>query len=259
VKLMIDMDGIIYLTKGTTEIKQICPYNKKQYITGNGSIIGCNKYIGGHQEQTTNYTEPKPCPACNGTGVEQPKPLLADANDGDKVKLRNGDVYVLKIQKDELQHGFDYLVCSLTHDVYGYCQTSHEESPFDIIELIPEPQFKVGDWVELGLYHNHHGQIKEMFCIGEHKIDGIEFYRSRPTFTITGLSGEFYYSAITRKLKPSEVVIQIGCLRGNVKRWDSTTFHMFHGNSKFSKIHLDALDHETRQLVQSLLKAQEEK
>ena len=107
----------------------------------------------------------------------------------------------------------------------------------------PEPQYKVGDWVE--------------WCGDQYMVESAPpqsggRYDIRSPYDELGCS--VYPENITRKLKPSEIVVRIGCLSGTIKRWDSTTFHIFHGNSKFSKIHIDALDTETRNLVESLLK-----
>lgn len=110
----------------------------------------------------------------------------------------------------------------------------------------PEPQYKVGDWVEW------------------HEGLGIT-YQSQ----ITRISHSAVYSKgiciplkiITRKLKPSEILIRIGCLSGTVgASCDLGRFLMWHSKIDFdySIIKLSALDAPTRELVESLLKAQEE-
>jgi hypothetical protein len=104
-------------------------------------------------------------------------------------------------------------------------------------------EFEVGDWVRT--------------AEGDGAIIGIPL--TMPDVKLTnGKIGSFHADEIF-KLSPAEVVVDFGRgISGTIKRWDSTTFHIFHGNSKFSKIHIDALDTETRNLVESLLKAQGE-
>lgn len=121
----------------------------------------------------------------------------------------------------------------------------------------PKPHYQVGDWVELNCYWNHQGQIKEMFCAGKYQIDGIEFNRSLPTFTITGLSGEFYYSSITRKLKPSEVILDFGSgIKGKVSIYQETSDGIWVGRHV---IHMPDIAEPMRTIVLELLKAQEDK
>ena len=71
-----------------------------------------------------------------------------------------------------------------------------------------------------------------------------------------------YPENITRKLSPSEVIVRIGCLRGTVgKSCNHDYFLMWHPSPKidrdFSMIKFVALDTQTRELVEGLLKAQE--
>ena len=66
-KLMIDNDGIIYLSKGTKLIKQICPYNSQQFISGEGKSGGYSGEFAGWQNQTTKYVDipcNQSCPKC---------------------------------------------------------------------------------------------------------------------------------------------------------------------------------------------------
>ena len=115
---------------------------------------------------------------------------------------------------------------------------------------LPKPRFEVGDWVE----YNHAGRkrIGKVRRVSTDMVDLYMFDQSKAPF--------WCYMGFCKKFSsPSGVVVHIGCLSGTVKRWDSTTFLMFHGNCKFSKIHLDALDTPTRELMESLLKAQEGK
>ena len=71
-----------------------------------------------------------------------------------------------------------------------------------------------------------------------------------------------YPENITRKLKPSEVVIRIGCLSGTVRRINDIFFCLNPSTEKGwvvpeATIPLAMLDIPTRKLVESLLKAQE--
>lgn len=112
-------------------------------------------------------------------------------------------------------------------------------------------EFKVGDWVEFIDVGGHKSQGKYLSKAFDNAILVRDItYNTRCIVPTT---------KIIRKLKPSEVVLHFGSgISGTIKRWDSTTFHIFHGNSKFSKIHIDALDAPTREFVESLLKAQDE-
>ena len=106
-----------------------------------------------------------------------------------------------------------------------------------------------GDWVEFINARGHKLQGKYLSNACDHAF----IVRVRDTTHNTRCVVPV--TKIIRKLDPSEVVLDFGSgISGTIKRWDSTTFHIFHGNSKFSKIHIDALDTETRELVESLLR-----
>jgi len=67
----------------------------------------------------------------------------------------------------------------------------------------------------------------------------------------------------TRKLSPSEVVIHIGCLSGTVEPVSTNGIHIwFHligvDDKTIATIRISSLDTETRELVESLIKGQEE-
>jgi hypothetical protein len=108
----------------------------------------------------------------------------------------------------------------------------------------PEPQHKVGDWVEWS--------------------EGLGIsYQSR----ITRVSQSAVYSKgiciplkiITRKLKPSQVVVKIGCLSGTVEKSPFPKFEFILATEAGGcRILFDALDAPTRKLVKGLLKAQDE-
>lgn len=104
----------------------------------------------------------------------------------------------------------------------------------------PEPKFKVGDWVETEIGFS---QVK----VTEIKPDGSYW------------SGDYKLDKITRKLDPSEVIVRIGCLSGTVSSRDNKSFHLLRKGKNTMVIYLDALDAPTLELVEALLKAQEEK
>lgn len=122
----------------------------------------------------------------------------------------------------------------------------------------PEPAYRVGDWVEVNANGvKKQGKIKR-FC-------DVDFFQDNTNAFVLGDSlGRWYgyhrVEDITRKLDPSEVIVNIGCLSGTVEllTWKRAGFNLItkHGRCW---ILLDALDAPTRELVESLLKAQEEK
>jgi hypothetical protein len=118
-------------------------------------------------------------------------------------------------------------------------------------ELVP--QYQVGDWVEMNVYANHQGTIKEIFNSGMAELFGTRIHRTNPTFTITGLSGEFNFSCISRKLSPAEVVISIGCLKGRIEAHNERVFRLYYSELEYSLIAFDALDNTMLILVESLL------
>jgi len=63
---------------------------------------------------------------------------------------------------------------------------------------------------------------------------------------------------ITRKLKPSQVVVKIGCLSGTVEKSPFPKFEFILATEAGGcRILFDALDTPTRELVEGLLEAQE--
>ncbi len=128
-----------------------------------------------------------------------------------------------------------------------------------------ESQYKVGDWVEYRLHantavsgDNMMGQIIYIGRIGDTSIEVLpvgnyEHNSSLSTYHV------IYASRIIRKLKPSQVVVKIGCLSGTVRK-SSTGGDYFRllGVDGEASIDFVMLDPETRSLVESLLKAQEE-
>lgn len=123
----------------------------------------------------------------------------------------------------------------------------------------PELQFKVGDWVEFIDAGGRNSQGKYLSKAYDHAI----LVRD----TIYNMRCVVPTTKIIRKLKPSEIVVRIGCLRGTIRyclSFDNDgakhdAIKIFNSNGKsIAVIRLDALDKETRELVEDLLKAQEE-
>jgi len=117
--------------------------------------------------------------------------------------------------------------------------------------------FKVGDWVEIEVSGVISQQLVKLGVFADSiNAGGIEFYGN-------GLPVMKPLNArIIRKLDPSEVIVKIGCLSGTVeKAQDYAYFLLWHSKTDcdYSMIKWDALDIPTRELVESLLKAQEEK
>jgi len=110
-------------------------------------------------------------------------------------------------------------------------------------------KFKVGDWVRYDI---------------DTYLRVIEASGDERTLCKT-LSGiiVYPYTSCLSKIKPSEVVVKIGCLSGTIKKsCDPAYFSMRHSSPdmdrNYSVIKFSALDKETRELVEGLLKAQEE-
>lgn len=135
---------------------------------------------------------------------------------------------------------------------------------WQLYEPKPEPQYKVGNWVEINPGNNP-TQVKIV------EIDGDKLYYNT-RYAGKTIETHIYASAITRKLAPSEVMVKIGCLEGTVRLCeneyicpDSTVDNPCHFilqnpvTGYWSAICFKELDPATRSLVESLLKAQEEK
>ena len=127
---------------------------------------------------------------------------------------------------------------------------------WQIYEPKPESQYKVGDWVE-------HKESKEQATIRRIMSYGaIEIEFAYSTESDIYQANDFHNDF--RKLSPSEVVIRIGCLSGTIaKSSDPNYFLMLHSrpvtDCNHSIIRFSAIDPETRELVESLLEAQEDK
>ena len=116
----------------------------------------------------------------------------------------------------------------------------------------PKPKYQVGDWVE-------HKESKEQATIRRIMSYGaIEIEFAYSTESDIYQANDFHNDF--RKLSPSEVIVKIGCLSGTVRinGEDCEHFLLKHSPGRASTIRFDALDTETRELVESLLEAQEE-
>lgn len=117
----------------------------------------------------------------------------------------------------------------------------------------PEPakeQFEVGDWVKYDI----DSYLQVIAPSGKERT----WCR-----TLSGIMVYPYTSCLT-KASPSEVIVHIGCLSGTIgKSSDTDRFLMWHSSPKidfdYSIIKFSALDATTLEIVESLLKAQEEK
>ena len=118
------------------------------------------------------------------------------------------------------------------------------------IEPQPEPEYQVGDWVE-------HKESKEQATIRRIMSYGsIEIEFAYSTESDIYQANDFHNDF--RKLSPSEVIVKIGCLKGTVAHSSSSHFCLC-AEDNWTMIAFDMLDTPTRELVESLLKAQEEK
>ncbi len=113
---------------------------------------------------------------------------------------------------------------------------------------------KVGDWVK---YDNgiKIGQAK-ILRIYDDLYVVIDYLYSQYEFVLDGEN-------IIRKLKPSEVIVKIGCLSGRVEPVSTNGIHIwFHligvDDKIIATIRISSLDTQTRELVESLINAQKE-
>ena len=127
-----------------------------------------------------------------------------------------------------------------------------EKDGWQLCEPEPEHKYKVGDWIEWseGLGITYQSQITRV---------------SQSAVYSKGIC--IPLKTITRKLKPSEVIVKIGCLSGTVKNLSYKEDGRFWLIGKVTErfpggmhaiLYGEMLDATTRSLVESLLKAQEE-
>ena len=120
---------------------------------------------------------------------------------------------------------------------------------WQLYEPKPETAFKVGDWVKYDI---------------DSYLRVIETPGRERTLckTLSGVIVYPYTSCLT-KVSPSEVIVKIGCLSGTIaKSSDPNYFLMLHSrpitNCNYSMIRFSAIDTQTRETVEGLLKAQKE-
>lgn len=140
------------------------------------------------------------------------------------------------------------------------CTNAIYDSLTAIIDELDPPEPKplladaqVGDWVE----HRESKEQARIVHIASVEYDGITIKFSYSNETEIYSTREFNIEF--RKLKPSEVIVNIGCLSGPVRRSSSSHFCIICGDHWSMIAFAMLLDTATRELVESLLKAQEEK
>lgn len=133
------------------------------------------------------------------------------------------------------------------------CKHTCTKSNIDYCHMYePRPAYAVGDWVE---YFDNaelcHAQIDE--------IDS-DYCTINPVVGWDRTLQRIRITCITRKLKPSEVVVHIGCLSGTVRQCGDKEEEVFAlcTNHNAAVIPFTMCDTPTRSIVDSLLKAQEE-
>jgi hypothetical protein len=117
----------------------------------------------------------------------------------------------------------------------------------------PESQYKVGDWVDCKDPVGVPTQCKVLEILEHNVIVECK----------TGHRWSLPHNNITRKLSPSEVIVNIGCMSGTVRPVSINGIHIwFHligvDDKTIATIRISCLDAPTREIVESLLKAQEE-
>ena len=116
----------------------------------------------------------------------------------------------------------------------------------------PEPTFKIGDWVDCKDPVGVPTQCKVLEILEHNVIVECK----------TGHRWSLPHNNIIRKLSPADIVIRIGCLSGTVRRINDIFFCLNPSTKKGwvvpeATIPLAMLDTPTREIVESLLKAQE--
>jgi hypothetical protein len=122
-------------------------------------------------------------------------------------------------------------------------------------EIKPEPQYKVGDWVETN--KQHHVEITE-FPAKHYNIESKVYECYNLSSNKRHLIEE---REIVRKLSHSEVILDFGSgIKGTIVGCSNVMpiVKVFNGVDWIASIMITALDTQTRELVESLLKAQEE-
>jgi hypothetical protein len=124
----------------------------------------------------------------------------------------------------------------------------------------PEPQYKAGDFVEIRNWYSGYKHLAQIDSI-DHEIHiGSHRFDTNGNSTMERLP----QLKIIHKLKPSQVVVEIGCLSGTVRPVSTNGTHIwFHlvgvDDKTIATIRISCLDTPTRELVESLLEAQKNK
>lgn len=128
----------------------------------------------------------------------------------------------------------------------------------------PKSAYQVGDFVVCTYYRSPLPQKNSYERVIDVSSSGIVTKANDGCVTeydINGNHGDINGWHIERLVKPEEYIICIGCLSGTVeKASDFDMFLLWHSKKDcdYSMIRFDALDTRTRELVESLLEAQEE-
>lgn len=175
----------------------------------------------------------------------------------EKLKSQDGDIEITEISVELNESrtttipmkAYANALKSKKADTGDFCLYFHNAPTGWQIYEEPEPQYKVGDWVKYDI--DSYLQVIEP--------SGKERTLCR---TLSGVIVYPYTSCLTNA-SPSEVIIRIGCLSGTIaKSSDPNYFLMLHSrpitDCNYSIIKFTAIDTQTRELVEGLLKAQME-
>jgi hypothetical protein len=245
-----------------SETTAICEYSGKLVFSGNYPIQG----------GTMTDTQLKPCPFCGAAGVKSRQGYYTCSNDHcNLVTMSDGwnyrpieDALQARIEELELILAADKLIEDgwIGRIEAGDKRIAELEAENAKLKPCPigsqeskPPDFKVGDWVEYS-----DGTLQQAI---------IEAYSGQPGEQMvyvwhpqTAHSAKTPLQFITRKLDPSEVKVKV-TLAGTVESRASATsfFHLRYGDGvmDWASIDLRHLNPDDRKLVESLLKAQEEK
>ncbi len=132
-------------------------------------------------------------------------------------------------------------------DKYRFVQMWDFFSDWQLYEEKPEPEYKVGDWVEFNPGNNP----KQVEIV---EIDGDKLYYNT-RYAGKTIKTHIYASAITRKLDPSEVKVTL-TLEGTVQKDHDNAFILTNTNGTRNRIKWTTIDLDTAKLVRELLDKQ---
>ena len=193
--------------------------------------------------------------------LEEPVPLkegskewaLYQIRSGKKVvKEGDGELYCSSFYKNLLFYLNDY-GCLVAQNERGLIDPCSEVEFLNLDkdgwqiykESKPEPEYKAGDWVKYGI--DTYLQVIE--ASGDERTS---------CKTLSGIT-VYPYTSCLSKIDPSEVIVKIGCLSGPVRRSSSSHFCIICGDHWSMIAFAMLLDTPTREMVERLLKVQEEK